>query len=596
LDEIRRGLERAWTANRDPLAGARILHDRQLTPAEVLRDEFFEDANVRRLYATALPDGDALREIVLTQLALEGDELSAEERSRLTDREAELLERHGSEWTGARATCARFTNRETGECHVRFGPVLGDDDHWELRGGRALQLPRRVLARDLLERGAAALGPGPVPPVCIEGLYEVAAVQVRVDPSLSPERRERLMREVRPITEMRLRHLRQNYGPAELSESLARSEVLERLHDLDLWSYNLGNAHTRLVLESPFLKNLRHLELTSMKQTAEAFEPLACDERFGKLERLRFKRLDDQDGNSELGPEFASLLGRAKHLNRLESLHVPFASLEVRGVIELLRSPALSGLRHLDVSENELGEEGIADLAGEPGLARLRSLNLSCAAPARALSALLDGTSLHGVERLGIASGALDDKAGHVPLLPANIDRPRLRSLDLSFWDLRGEVASRLAAAARLPALRSLSLAYAKLDDNSFATLVRSPMFQAVEEVDIFSTNVGDRGLRALAPSPWGPRLRRLKLGWVRDVPISADGIAALAKSHASTLNVIDFDETHDDVLDDIARRLVAIPELNRITRIVVSPSSALEILRSRWGPRVVAPHLDAGD
>lgn len=123
---------------------------------------------------------------------------------------------------------------------------------------------------------------------------------------------------------------------------------------------------------------------------------------------------------------------------------------------------------------------------------------------------------------------------------------------------------------------------------------MRSPLFQTVEELDLFSTDVGDRGLEALADSPWGPRLRCLKLGGFGSASISGPGVVALARSqHARSLNVIDFDQTYDDDFDAVARDLVEAPGLERITRIVVSQPSALEILRTRWGPRVVAPERD---
>lgn len=570
MDERLRELERDWQRTQDGAVGARLLHALRLPAGEVLRHDLFAHESVRRAY-TQLVGDQPLGELVRAQLDLQRDELSSDDRSRFTVRETELLEAHWKEWTGDRAERQRWVKRvgDPDEDRTSFGPIVGEDDRWELRGGRLVPFPRAVLAADLAARGAAALGAGPTPPVVVHGMYEATAVH-----------------------EIRLRHLQRGF-PADAALAVARSPALASIEELHLWSYNLGDDHTARLLSSPHLTRLRSLDVMCLRQAQAALRPL-LDPRFATLRRLRFGRVDDQDGGSRLDDDVARMLAQAPSLAGVEELAIPFAALGPDGAMALVASETLGRLRRLDLSENFSIDAACAErMAREPLLSRLRSLDVSATAiGGGGVRALLSSPHARTIQVMCLGWPSRAD--GHLAEdmsqdLPEDIDLPDLRELDLSGWSLDSACVRRLAR-ARLPRLRSLSLQSARLPEKAFATLVASPMFARLERLDLTDCDLGDDDVAALGDSP---SLRELRLGSQLDARLTGAGLASVGR-HRS-LNVLDLSATyHLGEREALARRLVAAPGLERLTTIAVPvEDAASRTLRERWGDRVVVPEHD---
>src|SRR5262245_47041785 len=105
------------------------------------------------------------------------------------------------------------------------------------------------------------------------------------------------------------------------------------------------------LVQSPLLRNIRELDLT---------------------------------GNESLGDSGPILLGRSKHLVRLDSLSLSVTELGDKGLQALANSPVFADLHSLDISGNgqaggsaRLGVPGFRALANSPHLTQLERLDVS---------------------------------------------------------------------------------------------------------------------------------------------------------------------------------------------------------------------------
>jgi hypothetical protein len=165
--------------------------------------------------------------------------------------------------------------------------------------------------------------------------------------------------------------------------------------------------------------------------------------------------------------------------------------------IDIVTSPHLARLEHLDYGTNDASDEGVAALASSPTMTRLRSLNL-CAnhvSPA-GLRALAHSPTLSGLRHLDLSScmgtTPLDDGA-FADLLSSPLFA-RLTALDFSHNAVREAGVARLAATPAARGLRALVLGGRRYEGGSW------------------SRPLSTASVRALAESPHLARLRRLEL------------------------------------------------------------------------------------
>ncbi len=170
---------------------------------------------------------------------------------------------------------------------------------------------------------------------------------------------------------------------------LTRSPHLGRLEELELNGHDVGDEEAQLVANSHTLARL-----TSYRSRGVQMSPAAVVDDRGvtafanaPVVRLRELRLPSHSCNSyataalAAGPSTAGLevldlsdnvpirddglvaLLRSSRLTGLRELHLHHTSVSDRGVRALADSPLVRGLRHLDVSENPFTDEGATALA-----------------------------------------------------------------------------------------------------------------------------------------------------------------------------------------------------------------------------------------
>jgi uncharacterized protein (TIGR02996 family) len=141
------------------------------------------------------------------------------------------------------------------------------------------------------------------------------------------------------LTELRLRHCNIE---AEGWRRLTRSSSLSGLQVLDANASHPGPGAVSVLLEAPWLANLRRLDLGN-----------AVD-----------------DGQMQL-------LAQAKALGQLTVLELPYSRIGDRGARALRNSPHLTNLVHVDLSQNNLGEAAVLRLVEAPVLAGVVYLDVS---------------------------------------------------------------------------------------------------------------------------------------------------------------------------------------------------------------------------
>jgi uncharacterized protein (TIGR02996 family) len=233
---------------------------------------------------------------------------------------------------------------------------------------------------------------------------------------------------------------------------------------------------------------------------------------------LRHIRELDLSGN-DLGNRGPNLLGRSKHLVRLDALNLSFTELGDKGLQALAESPVFSTLRSLQISGNgqsvtaRLGLPGLRAVANSPHLTELTHLDVSNNNLSdTAIRALFDGPTARRLTRLDLHTNRLGD-AGTAALAESLVFT-KMAEMD-----------------------RVIDLRRVEMGPSGARALAESRALATVEELDLEGNYLGDAGLAALAASP---RLSRLRILSIRENRISDDGVRALARSPVmATLQII---------------------------------------------------------
>jgi uncharacterized protein (TIGR02996 family) len=242
---------------------------------------------------------------------------------------------------------------------------------------------------------------------------------------------------------------------------------------------------------------------------------VTADTRFRGVSRFQFTEPREQ---TCVG------LAQAPAADRLTSLEIGRGACDTAGFLALLTSPHLSRLRHLTLESTgitsdgldplgtldhpaletlclfgpDLGAAGGQILSRSPLLGRLRRLELIVTRLGTEGSlALFRSPHLARLEHLHVSSERLT-----VGGIRALARLPCLRSLALRECQL-GLPGARALAAAEWPAgLQGLDLFRNYLDNEAVATLVASPHFQGLRELNLGHNHLGPAGAAHLAQSP----------------------------------------------------------------------------------------------
>lgn len=288
-------------------------------------------------------------------------------------------------------------------------------------------------------------------------------------------------------------------------ELLVREKLLLAKHEKDWlgplqmpgaeWQFRRGFVEGGTVLLDDFLKDGETLI------------------RGAPLRYLRFiTSTSSRDPFREVDLKRLELLARSPLLTRLSGIELSNLGLEDPGLEVLVQSPQVQGLKELDLESNRITSTGIRSLTNSPHLQQLQKLTLSFNPIGDLGLQLLAGSPhLPALEHLALAHCQI--RADGLQTLATSPLIGRLVSLDLDDNGIGNTGARALARSARLARLTSLSLRNSHLNDIGVESLVASPALRRLESLDLKGNHVSDRGAAALCQSSMHS-LKELILGW----------------------------------------------------------------------------------
>lgn len=364
-----------------------------------------------------------------------------------------------------------------------------------------------------------------------------------------------------------------------------------------------SNSHERSLIVPPELARLRAISFASTRHAVAAL----ASPHLRSIERLAFARECQ-------GREIVDALVGSQ-LDRVESLDLGMTSIERSGLLALTRwaglarlrrldlrgcglaghlraftsSPSISGLRSLNLSDNQLGEAAAIEIVTCEHLATLQELQLDDTNAAGALGhatlsnlrkvrygrnpmsaadgrAIAEQASLASVERLELEGRNLDAPTIHADAALAIVASSRLASL--TAIDLQqnwfGKRGAAILAAMR-GGFRELGLSYTRFGAEAARALADNPGAASIVKLDLSSNVLDPTTVERLAASPH-LRPRTLVLSYTE---LGHRGLAPLAAS--SVLSEVRCLELTGCKLDDEAiATLARSPHVGRLARLIL--------------------------
>jgi uncharacterized protein (TIGR02996 family) len=339
-----------------------------------------DDLAAHRAYADLLAEeGEPRGEFIQTQLALEDESLPAEERQRLQQREAELLQIHERDWLGGLAPflfeekTTDWRRRENKVNRWRWARGWVEDLYlWSLRLPSARALVRfpatRLLRRLHIELSGYDRHYQTEPTDSIPEGSEY--------PNLYPLRHASFLPCLRSFQlgatvdfEYETYNARGTIGEGapELIGHMERLEELYLLaHDLDLDS----------LFALPNLTQLRVLQVYH-HHDVYPLAKLAANPALQSLTTLRLHPAHNNKDESWLPRAEVAALLRSPNLPSLAALHLHASDLGDEGCRDIVDSGILKRLQVLDLRHGCIRDEGARTLAACPDVKRLELLSLA---------------------------------------------------------------------------------------------------------------------------------------------------------------------------------------------------------------------------
>ncbi len=370
--------------------------------------------------------------------------------------------------------------------------------------------------------------------------------------------------------------------------TLLASPHLARLHGLGLSGQSIGIGGVQALTQSPWLANLRYLDLSSNYGILdEGARILAGATRAGRLEELRLH---------DTGVTFSGIwaLFSTRCLPALHTLDVAAGILfaaprdNAAYVRRVLAQPLAARLKVLDLSSGYGVGTLLPLLTSSPGLPQLASLNLNACGIGDAGAALLaQSPYLAGLTTLRLADNMVHDTG--VKALANATHLKRLVRLELAHNEIGGPGLRELAASPNLSALQELDLSENYVGAASVEALAVSPYLRNLSSLSLRDVKLEADGARALAEAPNLGRLRRLDLYWNK---IGDSGVAALAASpHLPRLTELVLSGNRLGKAG--AEALAASPHLRRLRRLDLGNNNnwtdtEWRLLQDRFGSALV--------
>jgi Ran GTPase-activating protein (RanGAP) involved in mRNA processing and transport len=266
-----------------------------------------------------------------------------------------------------------------------------------------------------------------------------------------------------------VRRLDLSYNPLGRGglEVLARQRGIPALRTLLLQGLEMGSQGAEFLAAAPLAPGWRSLGLACNGLGDAGVAALAAAE-LGQLVHLELYR-------NQVGPIGAAALARSPHLLELRDLRLNCNSLGAKGVSNLLGSHRL--LHRLYLFDCGLGDEGVRALARSPALTGLTHLELG----------------LNGITDEGAKALARSRYLGN------------LRRLDFQLNHIGDEGVAALARSKVLQSVTHLTLNANRIGLKGIRALARSPNLSRLRRLDLHNNFIDDRCALALARSPTLP-------------------------------------------------------------------------------------------
>lgn len=268
--------------------------------------------------------------------------------------------------------------------------------------------------------------------------------------------------------------------------------------------------------------------------------------------------------SSDLSDDDAELVTHNPHFTNLRSLAVADGTFGPRFLAGLVASPVLQNLTALGLKSVSLPPGAILSLADAPLFSRLRELRLDRLREndqdaTGSLVALLSHPRLGPLERLGLRCNRLTDADFAACGVPGRF--PRLNCLVLRDSSLTSETVARILASPHADRLVELNLSGNDLHGDWPGRLLRSAM-TCVRRLNLEGCKLTPDVVEGLAASPTMGSVRELDLN---DNPLGDAGAIALARSpYLRQLQVIRLQGCR--IGPDGIRALAAAPFARRIS------------------------------
>lgn len=284
--------------------------------------------------------------------------------------------------------------------------------------------------------------------------------------------------------------------------SVLRSPLLPRVRDLQLTDVRFTWANIRQLAQTQALSQVQGLYLGSSGIGGEAAEELFSSPFLGNLRDLNL-------AFSPVGGSGLHAIAEAD-LPSLRSLCLIGASVEATGLEALVSSPLLPNLSEMSVGSASVGPREAEAIASAP-VPRLKHLDFELGqVGSRGALAIANSRGMANLEVLRLLDNAVGPEGAEA--VAASPHLRRLRELDLGTSRIGDRGAVALARSPVVRTLEALSLGWARIKTDGVVALANSPGLANLTYLDLCENNFGSEGAKALAESPHLAKLECLCL------------------------------------------------------------------------------------
>ncbi|MGF1581707.1 MAG: TIGR02996 domain-containing protein [Gemmataceae bacterium] len=292
-------------------------------------------------------------------------------------------------------------------------------------------------------------------------------------------------------------------------------QSLKKLRKLSISEMGLSDQGVEAIVKSPLARQLTHLDLS--------------------------KNIHDPYRDESMTPAGINTLIQSPLWSRLHELHIGHLELleADQTILALAEAISESQIRKLGIggisSHESNSTSFITSLAEVASWGKLRTLSFSFETSLNScgLRAFLNSPNLKQVKNLSLDHCQLE--APDIEALAASENVAGLTLLNIATAKFNASTMEALAKAKHLNNLVVLDLSGKHLTDETLELFVQSPNAAKLQLLAI-PESIGDRGIQAIAKSPYLSRLNHLEFSWLSDDFEQPGDTGALALANSCTL------------------------------------------------------------